>query len=400
MSSSNGNYAWPQAGETPHPTRPPRICLPTGRNFKKKAFQCGHYEAQDVLCEADDVDLIHLEPVRGYEFRERWQRRLLYRDVTKRLISCNPGLGKVRLNRDYDLFLALCQIHHDLLNVNAIEGWKDHCRTSVCWIDEMWAALIPRYKYWIHWLNQFDHVFVGCRGTVDALSNAIERPCHWLPGGVDTLRFTPYPDPPARVVDVYSIGRRWEDIHKTLLQAAERREVFYIYDTFQASLTDVYDHQQHRDYFANVAKRSRYFMVAPGKIDAADETRGQIEVGFRYYEGAAAGTVMIGQAPNCASFGELFPWPDAVIQIRPDGSDVMEILAGLASEPERVAEISRRNAAESLLRHDWIYRWKEIFRVAGIAPSPGMMARERRLKELADLALSAGENRAFTKTSL
>jgi hypothetical protein len=50
--------------------------------------------------------------------------------------------------------------------------------------------------------------------------------------------------------------------------------------------------------------------------------------------------------------------------------------------------IGRRNAAEALLRHDWVYRWKEILRIAGLAPSPEMDARERRLKELAALANS------------
>ena len=39
----------------------PRICMPTWRNFTKRAYQCGLYEAQDVLVENDDVDLLHLD---------------------------------------------------------------------------------------------------------------------------------------------------------------------------------------------------------------------------------------------------------------------------------------------------------------------------------------------------
>jgi hypothetical protein len=281
------------------------------------------------------------------------------------------------------LFVAVCQNYWDLLYINAIDGWKDHCQTSVCWIDEMYAAEIPRYKYWLHSLRRFDHIFVGARGTVDALSRAIERPCHWLPIAVDALRFTPYPNPPERVVDVYSIGRRWEGIHRILHRAAREREIFYIHDTFPGADLQPYDCQEHRELLANIAKRSRYFLVAPAKMDVPEETQGQVQIGARYYEGAASGAVLIGQPPKCEEFMAMFPWPDAVISIRPDGSDVMDVLAGLNSQPSRVTEIGRRNATESLLRHDWIYRWKEMFRIAGVEPSAGMVARERCLRDLA-----------------
>jgi len=374
--------------------------MPSGRNFKKEAFMCGHYEAQDVLAEVDDVDLICLERRNRYQLKEFWQRRLMFHDISRRVVFANPGLRKVRLTREYDLFLARLQTEKDLLDVNAIEGWKDHCKTSVCWIDEIWAASLPSQKYWIHAFKQFDHVFVGMRGTVAPLSDAIGQPCRYLPPAVDALRFTPYPDPPARVIDVCSIGRRQESIHQALLEAARRRDLFYLHDTFAGlSLANVYDHRQHRDHFANLTKRSRYFMVAPGKVDCFSETRGQAEVAGRYFEGAAAGAVMIGQVPNCQVFQELFFWQDAVVEIRPDGSDVSEVLLRLDLEPERVAAMSRRNAVEALLRHDWVYRWKEIFQVVGLEPSSRMLERERRLRELAALPSDALEDGIATASN-
>lgn len=368
--------------------RKPRICMPSGRLFKKKAFLSGHYEAQDVLQDVDDVDLICLEPGPGYAFKEKWQRRLLFHDLSRRLIFQNPGLNKVRLTQEYDLFLAVCQYTHDFVHVNAIEGWKDRCRVSVCWIDELWAADIPQYEYWIHALKKFDHVFVSCWGTAEALSKAVGKPCHWLPSGVDVLRFSPYPGVRSRVIDVYSIGRRCEAIHRELSRAAGNGSIFYLHDTLEASMSDVFDHRQHRDLLSNVAKRSKYFMVAPGKVNLSNETRGQEEIGRRYYEGAAAGTVMIGQIPNSHSFLEMFPWRDAVIEIQPDGSDVLQVMEKLNALPERVFSVSQRNAVESLLRHDWAYRWKELFEIIGLAPLPAMAARERRLKEAAESVLS------------
>ena len=119
-------------------------------------------------------------------------------------------------------------------------------------------------------------------------------------------------------------------------------------------------------------------------MGAASGDRGQVEIAYRYFEETAAGAVMIGDAPDCDAYRELFGWPEAVIQIHPDGSDTMPVLRELGSNPERVAAISRQNTKEALLRHDWVHRWNEMFRVAGIEPSTRMVARERRLKALAN----------------
>jgi hypothetical protein len=357
--------------------------MPSGRNFKREAFLASHYDAQDVLVEVDDVELICLEPGPSHEFKDKWQRKLMFRDLTGRVIFMNPGLRKVKLTREYDVFLVRCQTEKDLTDLNAIKDWKEHCKISVCWIDELWAAQIPNNRRWLHVFKEFDHIFVGFSETVDPLSKAIDRPVHLLPGGVDALRFTPYPDPPTRVIDVYSIGRRREEIHRRLLQAAERKKIFYIYDTFSGSMSEVHDHRQHRDHYANVAKRSRYFMVAPGKVGELAETQGQSVVGYRYYEGAAAGAVMVGQTPNSETFRQMFPWRDAVIPVQPDGSDVLEVLAQLASDPARLSMASQRNAIGALLHFDWVYRWKEVLKIAGLEPSTGMVSRESHLKALA-----------------
>ena len=385
MDSFNDNMARRHSSGVSKRAPTPRICMLSSRNFLRMTYRSGLYEAQDVLLETDEVDLINLEGDRRFQFKEFWLRWLSYHDITKKLIYLNPGIKRVRLNRKYELFVAVCQNYWDILHLNAIDGLKDHCKTSVCWIDELWLDSMPELECFFHLLTQFDHVFIGSSGSVAKLSNAANRPCHWLPPGVDTLRFSPYPNPPSRVIDVYSIGRRWEGIHQSLLSATENGELFYLHDTFPAATAETYDFRQHRDLFANIAKRSRYFLVAPGKFDSF-EPKGQVEIGHRYYEGAASGAVMIGQPPNCESFRETFPWPDAVIPVQCDGSDILDVLDRLESEPERLSVISRRNAAEALLRHDWVYRWKEIFRVAGIEPSPSMAARERKLKYLADLA--------------
>jgi len=363
--------------------------MPNFSAISPHAFLAGLYEAQDVLAGCDDVDIIRVETSRMFPLGKKMLWRLAYLDVSQKLVSINPGLRSVRLTKDYELFMLVCPFLRDVWYANAIEGWRDHCRTSVCWIHELWISQIPHLQYLFPLLERFDHVIIGMDGSGKALSDAVGRRCYETPFGVDAIRFSPYPEPPSRVIDVYSVGRRWEGIHQRLRESAGK--CFYIYDTLVNQSDGVtHDHSQHRDLYANIAKRSRFFMVAPGKMNCPEETQGQAAFGTRYFEGTAAGAVLLGQAPDSDSFRRYFDWPDAVIDIQPDGSDTVETISRLSADPERLREISCRNVEESLRRHDWVYRWKEILGIAGLKPMPGMQAREKRLGELAALVRDKG----------
>jgi hypothetical protein len=178
-----------EVGAEPKPdTDKLRICMPTARDFARRTYHCSLYEAQDVLLEGTDVDLVRLEPRWGFRARYHWQKRLAYHDISKTLASRNPGLRKVTLDKYYDVFVAVCQAQAEFLYINAIDGWQDRCKTSICWLDELWALDVPLLKQWMPALRRFEHVFVGCRGTVEPLSDALGKQCHWMPGGTDAFR--------------------------------------------------------------------------------------------------------------------------------------------------------------------------------------------------------------------
>jgi hypothetical protein len=345
------------------------------------------YEAQDILAECDDVEFIELKPAGSYDFKSRWMRLLAYHDATRQLTTFNPGLQRVRLTRDYELFLHVCSWWTDVWNINAIEGWKDRCRTTICWLDEFWLYDVHNLRYWLPILGKFDYVVIGTGGSSAAVGKALGRPCLEMQGGVDAIRFSPFPQPPRRVVDFYSVGRANKAIHQNLLQLRQKENFFYIHDTVaNMAAAQIFDHRQHREMYASVAKRSRFFAVAPGKFDSQQETRGQIALGLRYFEGAAAGSVLIGPPARCDALLRHFDWPHAVIEVQPDGSDVIDIISELSAEPERLHSMSCHNAEQALRRHDWVYRWKELLRFAGLMPAQAMAEREARLALLADLA--------------
>jgi hypothetical protein len=299
-------------------------------------------------------------------------------------VALNPGIQKVHPKARYDLFLAVCGQPQDLLMVNASLKWRDAAAISVCLIDECWVTELPAYRNFLHLLEKFDLVLLYYSQTVKPLAQRIKSRCMFLPPGVDTLLFSPYPNTVARSVDVYSIGRRSELTHQKLRKMAEKG-LFYLHDSIAGG--DAIERREHRALFAEVAKRTRYFIVNPGLIDRPDIRGYQMEIGNRYFEGAASGTIMVGERPNNPEFERLFHWSDAVVHLPYHSVDIDTLICDLDSQPERQERIRRTNVAQSLLRHDWAYRWEAILNAVGLQPTPQLAQRKERLKQLS-LAIS------------
>ena len=360
-------------------SRSPRICIFSQRSLERLVSRCAEYEFEDLICEVDDVEMLRPEPYRLFKVGQKVSNQLARRVS---IASVNPGIRKLRLNKNYDLFIMICQFPRDLLSLNAIKGWRQHCRTSVCWLAEIWASELHKLKGHLKILSQFDYVIIPSSGSVEPVKDAIRGRCVCITPGIDTIRFCPYPNPPLRSVDVYSMGRKSLITHQALLKMVEQKKIFYIYDTFENMKTLL--PRDHRILLANIAKRSRYFIANAPKINKQSETGGQEEISYRFYEGTASGTVLIGETGQNEAFKKHFGWPDSVIQVPFDSPNIAEVLAELDSQPERLAEIQKNNVVQSLLRNDWVYRWREILDMVGLKPKPALIAREKHLKKLAD----------------
>lgn len=359
-----------------------RVLLVTLRHLTTHAAWCSNFEFEDVIRSVDDVDVLELEPAPHFELRQHIARSIAWRSRYRAFTDLNPGVKPVRLNRDYDVFVFVCMNVWDLLYLNAVTNWQVRCKVKLCYMAEFYAGQAAELQHLLRRLEDFDRIFQSFSGSVDAISKIVSRPCHYLPHAADVLRFTPYPKPPARVIDVMSIGRRSEPVHQVLRRLTAARDFFYMYDTLPSPLVRPSNPIEHREMLASAARVSRFFITYPAKF-GEDETHGQSEAGARYFEGTAAGAVLLGQAPTALTFRRDFPWPDAVIELNADGSDVANVLADLSRRPDELARLGVRNAVAALRRHDWAHRWSSILETAGLAPRPALNERVHALEALA-----------------
>ncbi|MDF3813914.1 glycosyltransferase, partial [Rhodopseudomonas sp. BAL398] len=139
----------------------------------------------------------------------------------------------------------------------------------------------------------------------------------------------------------------------------------------------------HRRLRARVQNTRVYFSANPRHVNYPGCGAGRDEISARFYEGAAAGTVMLGEAPRIDEFKRQFDWPDAVIHLPFDSPDIGQILAELNGNPGRLRAVMRENARQAALRHDWLYRIQTVFEIMGLAPTEQMQIRAQRLAEIA-----------------
>jgi hypothetical protein len=96
---------------------------------------------------------------------------------------------------------------------------------------------------------------------------------------------------------------------------------------------------------------------------------------------------MVGERPQNEEFERLFDWPDALIDMPYDSSEIDLIIQELDRQPERQERIRQNNVAHALLRHDWAYRWDAILKIAGLAPMPQLLERKELLQGLGEAVL-------------
>ena len=414
------------------------------RNVSSLVGYCPLYEFEDLTAETLDAAVAQLDSMSGLELGKSVHKYVRYLTGSAALASgVRPNLGAIDLDRTYDMFLPFFNHPHEIFALNGLRDWRKRCRFAACYLAEAWETLLPRYQ--VEMLRDFDHIFLGVRGAVSTISKITGRPCSFVPMGVDTLRFCPWATSavtpvstsgngssgngssgngssgngsngngssgngssgnaggyfygsgmrldthaaPERVIRVCGIGRRSEVTHRALLDYANRTGAFYYYDTLRMVGTSqvsfaVTSPREHRMLLANVLKRSRYFIANRAFADRPALTGGKEEIPARFYEGAAAGTIMLGNPPETEDFYEQFGWEGAVIRTPFHAAEIANVLDDLERDPTRTDALRKHNVTQALLHHDWVYRLRTMLETVGLRPTEGMRQREERLRNLA-----------------
>lgn len=353
------------------------------------------YEFEDACASVLDAKLLKLS---HYDELNFYRRLYKYASRIKKS-GGQPGafansLVKSSLQQpldgSYDFFFATFNHVFELFTLMVLGDWRKNCNKAACYITEVRVNDFPECTYLLNFLRDFEHIFLGTRQCVDDVASITGRPCSYLPISADTLRFRPFDLRSRPAIECANLGRRSAITHQALMDYAQSHNLFYYYDT--ASISNVVNAKQqqtfvvkdpaeHRMLLANILKNSRYFIANRSR---ANETEvAYSEISSRFFEGAAAGTIMLGIAPDTEEFHQNFDWPDAVIPTPFDCPDIADLIQSLNNQPERLEGIRRQNVSQAMLRHDSVHRLQTIFDAVGLTPTPKMSQRVNTLQEIA-----------------
>ncbi len=299
-----------------------------------------------------------------------------------------PQMAEAALDADYDLCLFMCQFSRELTNIEQVRNWRARSKFAVAFVLETWSSQFGKRRADLRILDQFDHVFVLNASSIPELTRHTSTPVSFLPTAADSLGAiapTGVPALPERAIDFFSMGRRRAEVHDLLMAKSRTEGAFYIHDIWTNILAR--DWAEARAGNADMVRRARYYIawdpvaVSPAKDEIIGRERA---ISTRYFEGSAGGAILLGSRPDCPEFDELFDWPDAVLEIAPEGTDLHEVLADFEADPDRVRAARLANITHALRRHDWAFRWQTILETAGLAPSEAHVKRVGKMAGLAD----------------
>ncbi len=350
------------------------------RNYDQVGFT-GLYEFEDMIV-SELTDGVLLEPSGNALSRPLHKADRVARS---RLAQMGIGTGRKARDRsddDYEfdvLFLAVRNAFEvDVLDEMA--HWRNRARHTFCYVVELWPPHLRDWKLALQGFQLFDHVFVGLENGVKEFERIIGVPTTFVPPAVDALAFHPGNPAPERSIDVVHFGRASNVTHRSLMDFAARHNAYYQFGTIKdPRFVRSADHRQQH---AALLQRSVFSIANYAKFNSPSETEGVREIGYRFFECAAAGTIMVGQGPKTETFHNLFGYPGDIIDIEIDARGIGELLAELRTQPELLATYRHASLDNALRRNDWAHRWRDMMFAAGLQAD----ASTARLDSLAALA--------------
>ena len=334
---------------------------------------------EDFISSVDEVDWYVPEYKSGNVNRQRWSERLSRRFLR---VPWNPAYRMPPIEVEYDVFYVQCMFVWDLAYIGRIPDWSKKIKKSVIYITELFQTQLDHYPILTEVLKRFDLVITAYTGTEDALQKRIGVKTVFCTSGVDALKSAPDPAKFHRPVELHSMGRCNKVFFREFQKLVDQYGWTYIYNTFHLSV--LHDYRMHRKYLSDILKRTLFFEVNPAKFDEELESKNQHEVGNRYFEGIAAGCVLVGLPNNNPTFKKIFPWDDILIQLPEVAEDIVPFILDLFNQRERLEHISRMNSRGALLYHDFAYRWEFTLKQAGLEPTDTLLRRKEQLSREAE----------------
>jgi hypothetical protein len=359
-----------------------KVCLAAAYNETKALYNGLCYEACQAIASTCNAEIIA---------PDRKERGLIGR-ITSGAHYLTTGrplpqaqAQEVEVPKGFDLFLFIGMTPASLLTLSSLKGWRESAKKSAVFLYETWSAQASSNRNFLALLDQFDHVFLANYLSVPTIQQFTTTPCSYMPDAADCLKSMPVDTRHPRPIDIFGMGRTDEAVHAKLIEMDRQDKLIYIWDRGQGFLGNGYDVARTRT--RQMMRRSRFVMSFSFREGAKiKEAQGEEAVPSRIFEGIATGAVLLGTSPKFSQYYRLFDWEDMCIEVPENSDHIPEFYKEISMDINRIQRASILNTYNSLLKHDWAYRWEAMLKILELPAPNGLAVRKSILAEQATIA--------------
>jgi hypothetical protein len=345
------------------------------------------FALEDLLVQTCDGQLLIPTPreiTRWLHERRRHSAPLLKKIIRRTKGFYNPLDDFPRSPDKPNVLVAIVQHGANLEILSSIPNWRERFDLVVAYVFDAWAPEIyPQYA------RQIDHLFVPMPEIIDTLQNYFGIPVSLLPFGADVL--THSSGSLNRPFDLMSYGRIPREFDRKFAEKFNQPDSERIYyrstprrseDFPKASYEDRRDREDTMLLF-HILRRTKLALAFDTMYPGMREFPHSF-VTLRWFDCTATGCAVIGKRPTTPLADELLCWEDSTIELPDDPQESIEFIEELLKDTPRLNAIHKRNYTESLARHDWRLRIKNMFEVLDL-PLPDRLVDElSQLKKIHD----------------
>lgn len=211
--------------------------------------------------------------------------------------------------------------------------------------------------------TKWDFASTAFHGAKSFLEEQTQREWHVIRHAVKLERFRPAPVE-ERLIAFCAYGRRLENVHDAIRKYCSGNGKYYDYTT-AASIQARLDPREHYAHYAWHLAHSIFNFCWPVEVTHQNLITGHSPITCRWFEAAASGNVILGQAPTDPAFVDLFG-ADAVAPVPFDNGDLSSLWDRLWEKRNDYLNAALQRRASLAHKWTWESRIKEILTLMNV----------------------------------
>jgi len=183
------------------------------------------------------------------------------------------------------------------------KGWENNCKTKILYLYDTLPSQYPLIKR-LFSNNNWDILITSFNDAVDDLKKMTGRDWYCVEQAADEALFQPVPFQ-ERIIHFSSYGRRYPLLHETLKEFCRDKNLYYDYTTHDAKHPVAEAPELYKQYAWHLS-HSLFTLSWPVELTNPSRAGHLRPITCRWFEAAAAGTIILGKAPDNPSFEKLF----------------------------------------------------------------------------------------------